>query len=61
MRQPSLAPNGQARSVSVAPPPEPEKPAGPVERLVIHKLVLRDFKSYAGTQEIGPFHKARAR
>ncbi|GAA99708.1 uncharacterized protein L969DRAFT_89562 [Mixia osmundae IAM 14324] len=27
-------------------------------RLVIHKLVLHDFKSYAGTQEIGPFHKS---
>ncbi|ODQ83066.1 hypothetical protein BABINDRAFT_159528 [Babjeviella inositovora NRRL Y-12698] len=25
-------------------------------RLVIHKLVLTNFKSYAGTQEIGPFH-----
>jgi hypothetical protein len=25
-------------------------------RLVIHKLVLINFKSYAGVQEIGPFH-----
>ena len=37
--------------------PEPEAPKGPRARLVIHKLVLNDFKSYAGRQEIGPFHK----
>ena len=30
---------------------------GPKKRLVIHKLALVDFKSYAGRQEIGPFHK----
>lgn len=30
---------------------------GPKKRLVIHKIVLVDFKSYAGRQEIGPFHK----
>ena len=35
----------------------PEEPAGPKSRLVIHKLVLINFKSYAGRQEIGPFHK----
>ena len=34
------------------------QPAPPVRRLVIHKLVLQDFKSYAGRQEIGPFHKS---
>lgn len=33
-------------------------PLPPVKRLVIHKLVLQDFKSYAGRQEIGPFHKS---
>lgn len=33
-------------------------PVPPVRRLVIHKLVLQDFKSYAGRQEIGPFHKS---
>nr|WJN25104.1 condensin complex subunit [Tranzscheliella williamsii] len=33
-------------------------PAGPLKRLVIHKMVLNDFKSYAGRQEIGPFHKS---
>ncbi len=27
------------------------------ERLMIHKMVNENFKSYAGTQELGPFHK----
>jgi len=36
----------------------PKPPPPPVRRLVIHKLVLQDFKSYAGRQEIGPFHKS---
>ncbi|KZV88820.1 RecF/RecN/SMC protein [Exidia glandulosa HHB12029] len=45
------------------PPPqpaakEPEEPQGPRARLIIHKLVLVNFKSYAGRQEIGPFHKS---
>ncbi len=38
-------------------PPPVEEPKGPCARLVIHKLVLVNFKSYAGRQEIGPFHK----
>lgn len=33
-------------------------PPGPKPRLTIHKLVLVNFKSYAGRQEIGPFHKS---
>jgi len=37
--------------------PPPEEPSGPKSRLVIHKMVLVNFKSYAGRQEIGPFHK----
>ncbi|KAG6856767.1 hypothetical protein H0H87_000945 [Tephrocybe sp. NHM501043] len=36
----------------------PEEPAGPKARLVIHKMALVNFKSYAGRQEIGPFHKS---
>lgn len=43
------------------PLPMPEIPAGPSKpkaRLTIHKLVLVNFKSYAGRQEIGPFHKS---
>jgi len=35
----------------------PEEPTGPKSRLVIHKMALVNFKSYAGRQEIGPFHK----
>ncbi len=34
-----------------------EEPQGPKARLVIHKMALVNFKSYAGRQEIGPFHK----
>lgn len=26
-------------------------------RLIIHKIVVENFKSYAGRQEIGPFDK----
>ncbi|KAG8852500.1 hypothetical protein FRB96_008688 [Tulasnella sp. 330] len=39
-------------------PEESELPKGPSTRLVIHKMVLINFKSYAGRQEIGPFHKS---
>ncbi|PWN30041.1 hypothetical protein BDZ90DRAFT_244852 [Jaminaea rosea] len=39
-------------------PSTPLAPKQPTKRLVIHKLVLRDFKSYAGNQTIGPFHKS---
>ncbi|KAF8899368.1 hypothetical protein BD779DRAFT_1607830 [Infundibulicybe gibba] len=41
---------------STLPPPVPED-TGPKSRLVIHKMALVNFKSYAGRQEIGPFHK----
>ncbi|TDL26418.1 hypothetical protein BD410DRAFT_783474 [Rickenella mellea] len=36
----------------------PEEPQGPRSRLVIHKMSLINFKSYAGRQDIGPFHKS---
>lgn len=45
-------------------PPLPSVPgkskeaAQPVARLVIHKIVLINFKSYAGVVEIGPFHSS---
>ena len=42
----------------IATPARPAAPTGPLKRLVIHKMVLNDFKSYAGRQEIGPFHKS---
>lgn len=35
----------------------PQEPQGPKSRLTIHKMALVNFKSYAGRQEIGPFHK----
>lgn len=28
-----------------------------MQRLVISKMIINNFKSYAGRQEIGPFHK----
>lgn len=43
------------RSRSMAVPPTPE-PSGPKARTVIKYLVLNNFKSYAGRQEVGPFH-----
>ncbi|KIW02831.1 uncharacterized protein PV09_05888 [Verruconis gallopava] len=36
--------------------PKVEEPMGPKARLVITYLVLTNFKSYAGRQEVGPFH-----
>ncbi|KAK7206831.1 RecF/RecN/SMC [Myxozyma melibiosi] len=33
-------------------------PEGPKQRLVITNLVLNNFKSYAGRQEVGPFHSS---
>lgn len=27
------------------------------KRLIIHKIILENFKSYQGIREIGPFHK----
>ena len=40
----------------------PGAPAeGPQEgrRLMIREMILENFKSYAGEQRVGPFHKAR--
>ncbi|KIY69191.1 hypothetical protein CYLTODRAFT_394097 [Cylindrobasidium torrendii FP15055 ss-10] len=39
-------------------PPEIKEDEGPRKRLVINRLVLENFKSYAGRQTIGPFHKS---
>ena len=43
------------RSRALAAPQLPESD-GPKSRTVIHFLVLKNFKSYAGRQEVGPFH-----
>jgi structural maintenance of chromosome 4 len=40
----------------VLPPTENEEARGHVTRLMIKKIRLHNFKSYAGTKEIGPFH-----
>lgn len=38
----------------------PQTPATTgLRRLIIKKMVLENFKSYAGIVEIGPFHKVR--
>lgn len=29
-------------------------------RLFIKEMIMRNFKSYAGEQRVGPFHKVRA-
>nr|CAB3464830.1 unnamed protein product [Digitaria exilis] len=43
-------------SPSQSPEPAPARAARP--RLFIKEMVLRNFKSYAGEQRIGPFHKS---
>ncbi|KAH9837376.1 RecF/RecN/SMC [Rhodofomes roseus] len=53
-----LDPPGTPKSQPQTIPPVPEEPQGPKARLVIHKIALVNFKSYAGRQEIGPFHKS---
>lgn len=52
---PGRTPTSSQPRASLLPPPAP---TGPKPRLTIHKLVLVNFKSYAGRQEIGPFHKS---
>ncbi|MCO5585122.1 hypothetical protein L7F22_039054 [Adiantum nelumboides] len=49
----SFTPMSQSRTPAPQAPPAPPK-----TRLIIHKMVLRNFKSYAGEQIIGPFHKS---
>lgn len=40
-------------------PQSPAPPAPGAPRLIITEMVLENFKSYAGAQHVGPFHKAR--
>lgn len=54
---PDLPSPRRPRLSAIPPPPVIEEPQGPKSRLVIHKMVLVNFKSYAGRQIIGPFHK----
>ncbi|KAL1538699.1 Structural maintenance of chromosomes protein 4 [Salvia divinorum] len=37
--------------------PEPARKATPAPRLFIQEMVMKNFKSYAGEQRVGPFHK----
>lgn len=39
--------------------PVVEEETAPVRRLVIREMILENFKSYAGAQRVGPFHKVR--
>ena len=50
-----LEPRVKPQRQSLVPPVEESK--GPKSRLVIYKMVLINFKSYAGRQQIGPSHK----
>ncbi|KAL8695252.1 MAG: hypothetical protein Q9218_000290 [Villophora microphyllina] len=45
------------RTRALAEPPQLEN-TGPKSRTVIQYLVLTNFKSYAGRQEVGPFHSS---
>lgn len=38
---------------------EPNQKKSGTPRLYIKELVMRNFKSYAGEQRVGPFHKVR--
>lgn len=54
----SSSPTDSPSSPVVA-PQEASKPDGgaPTSRLIIREMVLENFKSYAGAQRVGPFHK----
>lgn len=38
---------------------DPETTPTRAPRLFIKEMVMRNFKSYAGEQRVGPFHKVR--
>jgi structural maintenance of chromosome 4 len=46
-----------SRRFSQREPAQVEKPFEPTKRMIITQMVLENFKSYAGVQVIGPFHK----
>lgn len=55
MEASSVAASAQPRATSVNDPDVISN----AKRLVITKMVLENFKSYAGVCEIGPLHKVR--
>lgn len=50
----------QQDDVSMAAENAAGQPDHPKSRLMIKEMVLENFKSYAGEQRVGPFHKVRA-
>lgn len=50
---PASADHPLPSAASRLPPPQPEPPKGPQKRLIIHKMVLENFKSYAHRQVSG--------
>ncbi|KAK6537942.1 hypothetical protein TWF694_010838 [Orbilia ellipsospora] len=57
--QPELQPEAAATpKPQRLPTPPPPEPVGPQPRIVITHLVMTNFKSYAGRQEVGPFHSS---
>ena len=64
----TMAPTPTPLSSNTPPLPSPSttttktasgKKEQPKPRLVIKSMVLENFKSYAGAQHVGPFHKVR--
>ena len=60
----TMAPTPTPLSSNTPPLPSPSttktasgKKEQPKPRLVIKSMVLENFKSYAGAQHVGPFHK----
>lgn len=53
----SLVPNGSEQSPEAAMEEEQQQERSTESRLIITKIVNENFKSYAGKQELGPFHK----
>jgi len=53
----AAAGSSAASLVAAAHAAAPAPLGAPRARMVIQKMVLHNFKSYAGTKEIGPFHK----
>ncbi|KAF3934287.1 hypothetical protein ABW19_dt0204188 [Dactylella cylindrospora] len=55
---PQSQPDADATPKAKRPPTPPQEPVGPKPRIVITHLVMTNFKSYAGRQEVGPFHSS---
>ena len=58
--QTPFSPARKRQLLAAAAAAEEEKDTEPKPRIVITHLVLMNFKSYAGRQEVGPFHSVGA-